>query len=137
MYLHCLFALYVRLKTIGVDPEPARFVQIQYKNSHPMIPFDMPLSRAISLYPDLAMNIRTQQDADMKSPPLSRQVSLGLFQLHGPGGLRAAKSQVGMLIGSCARRSEYQLHWVDPHHLCVEFEGSQSVVHKVCFSISQ
>jgi len=41
------------LRTVGVDPEPSRFVQIQYKNSHPMIPFDMPLSRAISLYPDL------------------------------------------------------------------------------------
>ena len=54
-----------------------------------------------------------------------------LFGIHGPGGLRAAKSQVGSLIGSFARRSEYQLHWSDPHHLCVEFEGSQSVVHKV------
>jgi len=65
-----------------------------------------------------AMEIRTKSDVDYKAPPMSRQVSLGLFELNGPGGLRAAKSQIGALIGSYARRSEYQLHWVDPHHLC-------------------
>ena len=82
-------------------------------------------------YPDLALEIKTKVDADNKAPNPSRQMYVCLFGIHGPGGLRAAKSQVGSLIGSFARRSEYQLHWSDPHHLCVEFEGSQSVVHKV------
>ena len=43
----------------------------------------------------------------------------------------AAKSQIGALLGSIARRSEYQLDWSGAHHLCVAFEGGQKVVHKV------
>jgi len=45
--------------------------------------------------------------------------------------LGAAKSQIGALLGSIARRSEYQLDWSGAHHLCVAFEGGQKVVHKV------
>ena len=70
-----------------------RFVQILYKTSHPRMPL-MFLSRAISMYPDLALEMNSQRDADIKTPPMSRSMRLGLFNIHGAGGLRKFFSKV-------------------------------------------
>ena len=58
-------------------------------------------------------------------------MSIGLWDITAPGGLRVAKSQVGALLGggTSARRSEYTPKWVDAHHLLVCFE-SASVARK-------
>ena len=48
-FLHEYLQKHWCLKTTGVDPEPHRFVQVLLKQSHPLIPFDLPLSKAISM----------------------------------------------------------------------------------------
>jgi hypothetical protein len=117
------------LRTFGVDPEPNRFVQVHYKLSHPVVP-PMLLSRAISVYHDLAIPLDMLDTVRDPVRNKSYNGCVGLWDMSAPGGLRVAKSQVGALLGqTSARRSEYHLAWVDPHNLLVQFE-SASVARK-------